>query len=81
MFNFLQQQQGQNNVEITHHTFIDLLFTWIWSLSLIIGGNICVLSFFQDGLKAVESLKPSVEQLATDLTSVSRCLMFEKQKA
>uniref|UniRef100_A0A671VUW1 ArfGAP with SH3 domain, ankyrin repeat and PH domain 2b n=1 Tax=Sparus aurata TaxID=8175 RepID=A0A671VUW1_SPAAU len=29
-------------------------------------------NFFQDGLKAVESLKPSVEQLATDLTS--RCM-------
>lgn len=27
-------------------------------------------SFFQDGLKTVESLKPSVEKLASDLTAV-----------
>lgn len=27
-------------------------------------------SFFQDGLKAVENLKPSVEKLLTDLTAV-----------
>ena len=45
MFNFLQQQQGQNDVEITHHTFIDLFFTWMWSLSLIIGGNIWSIIF------------------------------------
>lgn len=28
-------------------------------------------SFFQDGLKAVESLKPSIETLSTDLHTVS----------
>lgn len=28
------------------------------------------LSFFQDGLKAVENLKPSIEKLATDLHTV-----------
>ncbi|XP_068197978.1 arf-GAP with SH3 domain, ANK repeat and PH domain-containing protein 2b isoform X2 [Antennarius striatus] len=29
-------------------------------------------NFFQDGLKAVESLKPSVEKLATDLTAIKQ---------
>lgn len=29
-----------------------------------------VLSFFQDGLKTVESVRPSVEKLASDLTAV-----------
>lgn len=29
-------------------------------------------SFFQDGLKAVDNLKPSIEKLATDLHTVSR---------
>lgn len=32
--------------------------------------SLCVFSFFQDGLKAVEAMKPSVEKLATDLTAV-----------
>lgn len=32
------------------------------------------LSFFQDGLKAVESLKPSIETLSTDLYTVSNNL-------
>lgn len=31
-----------------------------------------LLSFFQDGLKAVDNLKPSIEKLATDLHTVRK---------
>uniref|UniRef100_A0A671VVT0 ArfGAP with SH3 domain, ankyrin repeat and PH domain 2b n=1 Tax=Sparus aurata TaxID=8175 RepID=A0A671VVT0_SPAAU len=37
-------------------------------------------NFFQDGLKAVESLKPSVEQLATDLTSIKQTQDGERKQ-
>lgn len=33
-------------------------------------------SFFQDGLKAVESLKPSIETLSTDLHTVSSLPLY-----
>lgn len=32
--------------------------------------QVVLFSFFQDGLKAVENLKPSIEKLATDLHTV-----------
>lgn len=32
--------------------------------------TVCAFSFFQDGLQAVETLKPSVDKVATDLTAV-----------
>ncbi|XP_070705937.1 arf-GAP with SH3 domain, ANK repeat and PH domain-containing protein 2b [Pempheris klunzingeri] len=37
-------------------------------------------NFFQDGLKAVESLKPSVEKLATDLTSIKQTQDGERKQ-
>lgn len=33
-------------------------------------------SFFQDGLKAVDNLKPSIEKLATDLHTVRKPVFF-----
>ncbi|KAG7214994.1 hypothetical protein INR49_022902 [Caranx melampygus] len=36
--------------------------------------------FFQDGLKAVESLKPSVEKLATDLTTIKQTQDGERKQ-
>lgn len=41
--------------------------------------NLCLFfppSFFQDGLKAVESLKPSIETLSTDLHTVSSLPLY-----
>lgn len=38
---------------------------------LLTSNTLSFVSFFQDGLKAVENLKPSVEKLAADLTTVS----------
>ncbi|CAK6977119.1 arf-GAP with SH3 domain%2C ANK repeat and PH domain-containing protein 2b, partial [Scomber scombrus] len=37
-------------------------------------------NFFQDGLKAVESLKPSVEKLATDLTAIKQTQDGERKQ-
>uniref|UniRef100_A0A3P8TMZ3 ArfGAP with SH3 domain, ankyrin repeat and PH domain 2b n=1 Tax=Amphiprion percula TaxID=161767 RepID=A0A3P8TMZ3_AMPPE len=37
-------------------------------------------NFFQDGLKAVESLKPSVEKLATDLTTIKQTQDGERKQ-
>uniref|UniRef100_A0A3B5L414 ArfGAP with SH3 domain, ankyrin repeat and PH domain 2 n=1 Tax=Xiphophorus couchianus TaxID=32473 RepID=A0A3B5L414_9TELE len=37
-------------------------------------------NFFQDGLKAVENLKPSIEKLATDLHTVRTLLSDEERK-
>uniref|UniRef100_A0A8D3DD00 ArfGAP with SH3 domain, ankyrin repeat and PH domain 2b n=1 Tax=Scophthalmus maximus TaxID=52904 RepID=A0A8D3DD00_SCOMX len=37
-------------------------------------------NFFQDGLKAVESLKPSVEKLATDLTMIKQTQDGERKQ-
>ncbi|XP_022052630.2 arf-GAP with SH3 domain, ANK repeat and PH domain-containing protein 2b [Acanthochromis polyacanthus] len=37
-------------------------------------------NFFQDGLKAVESLKPSVEKLATDLTTIKQSQDGERKQ-
>ncbi|GLD70020.1 arf-GAP with SH3 domain, ANK repeat and PH domain-containing protein 2-like protein [Lates japonicus] len=37
-------------------------------------------NFFQDGLKAVESLKPSVEKLATDLTAIKQSQDGERKQ-
>ncbi|XP_017294722.1 arf-GAP with SH3 domain, ANK repeat and PH domain-containing protein 2b isoform X2 [Kryptolebias marmoratus] len=37
-------------------------------------------NFFQDGLKAVESLKPAVEKLATDLTAIKQIQDGEKKQ-
>lgn len=37
-------------------------------------------NFFQDGLKAVESFKPSIEKLATDLTTIKQTQDGERKK-
>ncbi|KAF3703253.1 Arf-GAP with SH3 domain [Channa argus] len=37
-------------------------------------------NFFQDGLKAVESLKPAVEKLATDLTAIKQTQDSERKQ-
>ncbi|XP_062266951.1 arf-GAP with SH3 domain, ANK repeat and PH domain-containing protein 2b [Platichthys flesus] len=37
-------------------------------------------NFFQDGLKAVESLRPSVEKLSTDLTTIKQSQDGERKK-
>ncbi|KAM6954370.1 arf-GAP with SH3 domain, ANK repeat and PH domain-containing protein 2b [Aplochiton taeniatus] len=37
-------------------------------------------NFFQDGLKAVESLRPSIEKLATDLTTIKQTQDGERKK-
>ncbi|XP_023974419.1 arf-GAP with SH3 domain, ANK repeat and PH domain-containing protein 2 isoform X3 [Physeter macrocephalus] len=40
----------------------------------------CWISFFQDGLKAVESLKPSIETLSTDLHTIKQAQDEERRQ-